>query len=170
MGEGKRVRFSACFLHPPRRRVLGLFSPSFLSCDPLFKGCVEVKMAIFTPKPLNHSEIGCFRRMVKPSHARCSFSVRYGRKVTRWRQKNENSLMCAYTRAPVRKWSGRLTETRLVCSDSSHVLRDTGRLLRKLCWSGDWGCWSLVLFAPHSKNFLYYRVEVGDFSIPKFCD
>ena len=46
--------------------------------------------------------------------------------------------MCAYTRARVRKWSGRLTETRLVCSDSSHVLRDTGRLLRKLYWRGIW--------------------------------
>jgi len=54
-------------------------------------------------------------------------------------KKRKLAVARVYACARGEQWGG-APQTRLVFFDSPRVLRDTGRLLRKLCWSEDLGC------------------------------
>lgn len=56
------------------------------------------------------------------------------------------------------QWGG-ASQTRLVFFDSPRVLRDTGRLLRKLYWRGIWDVEVWFYLYPLKKNFILDHFE-----------
>ncbi len=82
--------------------------------------------------------------------------------------KNENSLICAYTRAREEN-CGEVLPKQDLFSSIVLVFREIPVDFCENFIGGGFGMLKSGFTCP-SKNFLYYRVEVGDFSILKFCD